>query len=101
MDNKILNRRLNKKYDKLESLKINHILHLLLSLLTGGLWIIVWVLITMSVNSQKKELELEINNFEEYVDTGKKPKRELDIGEKLGLMAFNGLTNMYKKIINK
>ena len=27
----------------------NHILHLILSLITGGLWIIIWVLVTIKV----------------------------------------------------
>lgn len=37
--------------------KVNHILHLLLSILTGGLWLIVWILISISASMEKKRLE--------------------------------------------
>ena len=43
--------------------KINHILHLVLSLLTGGLWLIVWVAAAMTTQSPteyvKKKIRLE------------------------------------------
>lgn len=32
--------------------KVNHILHLLLSILTAGIWIIVWILVSLG---QKKQ----------------------------------------------
>ena len=34
--------------NELDNNKINHILHLVLSIVTGGLWLIVWALIGMS-----------------------------------------------------
>jgi len=101
METKRLERKLNTEYRKLDNLKVNHILHLLISLFTGGLWIIAWILITMSVNSQREELELEINNIEQHIDTGEKPKRKLDIGERIGRSAVNSTINIYKKITNK
>lgn len=49
--------------------KVNHILHLLLSLLTGGLWIIIWI----SVNSNsKKKVSMLRDRLKELYDNKKK-----------------------------
>lgn len=37
--------------------KTNHILHLLLSLVTFGVWIVLWLLITLSNLSQRKQAD--------------------------------------------
>ena len=37
--------------------KINHILHLILSIVTGGIWLIVWALIGMSASSYKPKIK--------------------------------------------
>jgi len=39
---------------KIEATKVNHILHLILSIMTGGIWIIVWILITIDTNNEKR-----------------------------------------------
>jgi hypothetical protein len=31
----------------------NHILHLILSILTGGIWLVIWLLIAVSSNGEK------------------------------------------------
>jgi hypothetical protein len=42
---------------------INHILHLILTLLTCGLWGIVWIVIWIISNQEKKSIALQINEF--------------------------------------
>ncbi|MDI2029860.1 hypothetical protein QFW96_14610 [Saccharopolyspora sp. TS4A08] len=37
---------------------VNHLLHLVLSILTGGLWLIVWILLTINVKSENDRLQL-------------------------------------------
>ncbi len=46
--------------DKLERTRVNHVLHLILSLLTGGAWLIVWLFIVLINNSRKYNLEKAI-----------------------------------------
>lgn len=38
----------------------SHILHLLLSIITGGLWLIVWLLVASSNSSHNKRIEKRI-----------------------------------------
>jgi len=38
--------------------KTNHVLHLILSLLTGGIWFIVWIIIGV-INSNKREAAMD------------------------------------------
>jgi sensor c-di-GMP phosphodiesterase-like protein len=41
-----------RKVKELEkTMHVNHILHLLLSIVTGGMWLIVWLFISMSASS--------------------------------------------------
>ena len=46
--------------------KTNHILHLLLSIFTGGLWLIIWLLVSASndVSGKVKRLEKQIIKLE-------------------------------------
>ena len=37
--------------------KTNHILHLLLTILTGGVWLIVWILVAMNVSNSNSQAE--------------------------------------------
>jgi len=46
--------------DKLATTKVNHILHLLLSIFTAGIWIIVWILISISVASEKSSYKKQL-----------------------------------------
>ena len=58
--------------NELDNNKINHILHLVLSIVTGGLWLIVWALIVMSkpsdasiiakIDKLKDKMEEQIEN---------------------------------------
>ena len=70
--------RINNKIRKLEAKKekgdkTNHILHLLLSILTAGFWIPVWILVTLSSSGisdseidklyeRRDELEFQLKN---------------------------------------
>lgn len=36
---------------------VNHLLHLVLSILTSGLWLIVWILLTINVKSENDRLQ--------------------------------------------
>jgi hypothetical protein len=39
----------------------NHILHLLLSIVTGGLWLIVWLLVALGNRRHNREIDERIN----------------------------------------
>lgn len=43
--------------NKIASTKVNHILHLILSIITMGIWIIIWILIVISASSARREYE--------------------------------------------
>ncbi len=60
--------KLEKEIDRVrEDSKINHILHLILSILTGGVWVIVWFIIALTndVTGKVKKLEKQIDKLEE------------------------------------
>jgi hypothetical protein len=40
--------------------KTNHVLHLLLSILTGGLWIVIWVVCGISNTSHNSSIDAKI-----------------------------------------
>lgn len=44
----------------------NHILHLILSLLTMGLWLIVWLIVAISNNSHNKRIQGQMNHVLSY-----------------------------------
>jgi len=50
---------------KIKATKVNHILHLLLCIPTVGFWIIIWILVTVSVSSEKSGYEKELKEFYE------------------------------------
>ena len=53
---------------KYKNHETNHILHCLVSILTGGLWLIVWLFVVVNNNNKRKLLEDEI---EKEIDSGK------------------------------
>lgn len=40
--------------------KTNHILHLILSIITGGIWIIIWIIVTISNSSENTGIDKKI-----------------------------------------
>ena len=48
---------------KIASTKVNHILHLLLCIPTAGFWVIAWILITISVSSERNDYEKSLKDF--------------------------------------
>lgn len=42
--------------------KTNHLLHLILSILTVGFWIVIWVLVAASNGSENARIDREINS---------------------------------------
>jgi len=48
---------------KIGSTKVNHILHLLLSILTAGIWIIAWIFITISASMERGGYEKSLKDF--------------------------------------
>ena len=48
---------------ELDKCKVSHILHLVLSLLTGGLWLFVWAVLVDQNKRKERELEDQINKF--------------------------------------
>ena len=40
--------------------KTNHILHLLLSIITAGIWIIIWILVAISNSSENAKIDRQI-----------------------------------------
>ena len=43
--------------------KVSHLLHLFLSIITFGLWIPIWVLITISASIEQKRLSLKLKKL--------------------------------------
>lgn len=50
--------------------KTNHILHLILTVLTGGLWLIVWGITMRSNDGQNKKIDREIDQIMNYKSQG-------------------------------
>lgn len=48
----------------------NHILHVIMTVLTGGLWLIVWGLTMRSNDSHNKKLDKQINQIMHYKTQG-------------------------------
>lgn len=48
----------------------NHILHVIMTVLTGGLWLIVWGLTMRSNDSHNKKLDNQINQIMHYKSQG-------------------------------
>lgn len=63
---------MNEKLFILESQKkkTNHILHLILSIVTGGLWLVIWLLVGMSNSSHNSRLLGEMNHIMNYKAQG-------------------------------
>lgn len=50
--------------------KTNHILHVIMTVLTGGLWLIVWGITMRSNDSHNKNLDKQINQIMHYKSQG-------------------------------
>ena len=50
---------------KKQQYKTNHVLHLLLSIFTVGLWIPIWIIVGLSNSIEKKKLDHKITKIEE------------------------------------
>ena len=48
---------------KIQKYRTSHLLHLALSVLTGGLWIPVWLLVTISNANERQKAERRINKM--------------------------------------
>ena len=53
--------------NNLNQAKTNHILHLILSIITVGLWIPIWVIITLNNNSKKTIIENDIKGKSNFL----------------------------------
>lgn len=63
---------MNEKIFVLNSRKkaTNHIFHLILSVLTGGLWLIVWLIAASNNSSHNKKIDDQINQIMQYKTQG-------------------------------
>lgn len=50
--------------NRLQSLRTSHILHLILSIITVGIWIPIWVLITLNNGLERIRCERRIDKIE-------------------------------------
>ena len=50
--------------------KTNHILHVIMTVLTGGLWLLVWGIAMRSNDSHNKKLDKQINQIVHYKTKG-------------------------------
>lgn len=48
----------------------NHILHLILTLLTGGVWVIVWFIVASNNSSYNSRLDAEMGRIMSYKEKG-------------------------------
>jgi len=72
--------------EKISKTYPNHILHFLLSLFTGGIWIIIWIFVTVSSNFERKSLTERLKETykeKEEFDSLKKQQEELEIKYRL------------------
>lgn len=63
-NNIIIQRKINREMMRLEKYKTNHILHLLLSVITAGLWLGVWLLVSVSNANERRKAKNEITRLE-------------------------------------
>ena len=50
--------------------KTNHILHIIMTILTGGLWLLVWGITMRSNDAHNKKLDKQINQILHYKTQG-------------------------------
>jgi hypothetical protein len=43
--------------------KVSHLLHLFLSIITCGLWLVIWIIVTLSVSIERKRLSLKLKKL--------------------------------------
>ena len=55
--------------NKLATTKVNHILHLILSIITAGIWVIAWILISISVADEKRTYRKQLKALYERKST--------------------------------
>jgi len=59
-------KRVEREYEKVgDSRKVNHILHLILSIITLGWWIPVWILLVLNVDTRQISLPRKIKKLED------------------------------------
>ena len=51
-----------------KSTQVNHILHLLLSIITGGLWLIVWIALALNFNTATPRLRAKVEALHTELD---------------------------------
>lgn len=73
----------------------SHVLHLILSVITGGLWLIVWFCVAMSNKSHNNRIQGDMNRFFSYkaqgmsdVEAYQHEAKEIAENKKLKLRAF-------------
>ena len=59
---------------KIASTKVNHVLHLLLCIPTAGIWIIIWILTTISVSMEKSGYERDLKKLYQEKEKYEKSK---------------------------
>jgi len=73
-DTRLVDAQLQLKVLEANPPKINHILHLLLSVFTGGIWLIVWILIGV-FDTNETSYQKQILNLENYIEQLKEEKQ--------------------------
>jgi len=49
--------------NKIKATKVNHILHLLLTIITAGFWLIVWIVVSISASIERGRYENELKKL--------------------------------------
>lgn len=62
--------------NKIKDAKVNHILHLILSIITAGIWIIVWFFVSMSKADERKTYRRELKELYELKNKYDSKKNE-------------------------
>ena len=88
---------LNKLQRQYSSEKTSHLVHFVLSLLTGGFWVPIWILSALSTSSSKSRYERQIKDIYEP------PKHEAmgAIGTALGKLYKEATTSKTKSIAER
>jgi hypothetical protein len=81
--------------DELDKARVNHILHLILSLITVGIWSIIWILQVISVSSERSSIK---NKLKELYQIRENKSKKDNINESSASKSFSTADELSKLV---
>lgn len=79
---------IDKTKQEIDRQKVNHILHFLLSIVTAGVWLIVWFFVALNVSSNKAALNKNLKKlYEEKAKFENNKNSDEDLTDKLSKLS--------------